>query len=218
MVSVSHNFSLTGDHMRPEVYGIDGVLAQYRSVLPQLKFGGPTRFGPILEEFRQHVLSNAGQPIYSVLLIVTDGSCDDMRRTKELLVQLSAMPASVIIVGVGHRDFSAMEELDGEDGHMLRDNFGCEVHRDIVQFVEMKDASLRGNLAEQVLKELPGQVCGYMSCMGYQLEVERVDPEEVATNMVTGILSKVRTQHQISENANDNSEAPTGGGFLPQIQ
>ena len=42
------------------------------------------------------------------------------------------MAASIIIVGVGHNDFSVMHELDGEDGHMLRDDFGREVHRDIV--------------------------------------------------------------------------------------
>ena len=170
--------------MNPEIYGIDGVLATYREVLPKITFGGPTRFGPVIEQFRQHVISNANQLVYSVLLIVTDGSCDDMRRTKELMVQLSAMPASVIIIGVGHKDFSAMEALDGSEGHMLRDDFGCEVHRDIVQFVEMKDARLRGNLAEQVLKELPGQVCGYMACIGFNLEVEKIDPNEIAENMV----------------------------------
>ena len=48
----------------------------------------------------------------------------------------------------------------------------------------MKDASLRGNLAEQVLKELPGQVMGYMAAIGFNLEVEKIDPNEVATNMV----------------------------------
>ena len=54
-----------------------------------------------------------------------------MPRTKELMVDLSIMPCSVIIVGVGNADFSAMEELDG-DGGLLRDNRGRHVERDLV--------------------------------------------------------------------------------------
>lgn len=47
-----------------------------------------------------------------------------------------------------------MEELDG-DGGLLRDNRGRAVERDLVQFVTFKDAMQRGDLAEQVLREVP---------------------------------------------------------------
>jgi len=46
-----------------------------------------------------------------------------MPKTKQLLVDLSAMPCSVVIIGVGNADFSAMEELDA-DGTLLRDQRG----------------------------------------------------------------------------------------------
>ena len=45
------------------------------------------------------------------------------------------MPCSIIIIGVGNADFSAMEELDG-DGGRLRNSAGVAAARDIVQFVE----------------------------------------------------------------------------------
>ena len=90
-----------------------------------------------------------------------------MPRTKELLVQLSALPCSIIIVGVGNADFSAMEELDG-DGGVLRDNAGRPCLRDIVQFVEFRDAMKRGDLAEQVLKEVPEQLCRHMQRIGFK--------------------------------------------------
>ena len=77
-----------------------------------------------------------------------------MPKTKELMVDLSCLPCSVIIVGVGDADFSAMEELDG-DGGLLRDNRGRAVERDLVQFVTFKEAMMRGDLAEQVLREVP---------------------------------------------------------------
>jgi len=46
-----------------------------------------------------------------------------MPRTKDLIFQLAEMPCSIIIVGVGNADFSAMEELDGDDG-ALRNTMG----------------------------------------------------------------------------------------------
>ena len=54
-----------------------------------------------------------------------------MPQTKQLMVDLSQMPCSVIIVGVGEADFGAMEELDGDDG-LLRDLRGRVVARDLV--------------------------------------------------------------------------------------
>lgn len=90
-----------------------------------------------------------------------------MPRTKELIVQLSELPCSIIIVGVGNADFTAMEELDGDDG-VLRDSTGRRCLRDIVQFVEFSTCMARGDLAEQVLKEVPTQVCGHMERIGYK--------------------------------------------------
>ena len=84
-----------------------------------------------------------------------------MNETKRHVVTLSRLPASIIIVGVGNANFDSMEELDGDD-KLLCDNQGNECQRDIVQFVEFRQAIAKGDLAEQVLKEVPDQICGYM--------------------------------------------------------
>ena len=99
-----------------------------------------------------------------------------MPQTKQILVKLSQLPASVIIIGVGNADFDAMEELDG-DGGLLRDDYGNVCKRDIVQFVEYREAMKRGDLAEQVLKEVPEQFVSYMERSGIRPEiVEQVIP------------------------------------------
>ena len=54
-----------------------------------------------------------------------------MSATKELVVKLSFEACSIIIIGVGTADFSAMEELDGDD-EPLRDDNGKQCARDIV--------------------------------------------------------------------------------------
>ena len=93
-------------------------------------------------------------PVYQILLLLTDGQICDMPETKAALVDLSSLACSIIIIGVGNADFSSMDELDG-DGGPLKDNQGRPCQRDIVQFVGFNKAMHKGNLAEQVLKEVP---------------------------------------------------------------
>ena len=100
----------------------------------------------------------------------------------QAVVEASTLPLSVIIVGVGNADFSAMEELDGDT---VRLNFnGKYAARDIVQFVPFEDflqssESKRGmgggggsrvdpgsasvRLAREVLAEVPTQFLSFMN-------------------------------------------------------
>ena len=75
---------------------------------------------------------------YFVLLIITDGAITDMDETRAAIVYASKLPMSIIIVGVGKADFSAMSTLDGDDG-VLRAPNGEPVARDIVQFVPFRE-------------------------------------------------------------------------------
>lgn len=73
---------------------------------------------------------------------------------------------SIIIVGVGNEDFSAMEELDGDDKRVSAG--GRMASRDIVQFVELRRFIGPGNvwskelLAKDVLAEIPDQLVTWM--------------------------------------------------------
>lgn len=175
--AVNHCFAINGNAANPEICGIQNMVATYRQTLPQIGLGGPTYFAPLLEQFKAYVQSfqQQGAGVYQILLLLTDGCIHDMPRTKELMVDLSNMPCSVIIVGVGNADFSAMEELDG-DGGLLRDNRGRQVSRDLVQFVIFNEAMQRGDLAEQVLREVPDQTCKFMENINFV-------PQAVAQNM-----------------------------------
>jgi len=94
--------------------------------------------------------------MYHILLFLTDGSIHDMRETRDLVVECSKYPLSVIIVGIGDADFSNMVELDGDD-EVLRNTKGVAAERDIVQFVDFNEFSIGelNLLAEEVLKEVP---------------------------------------------------------------
>lgn len=80
-----------------------------------------------------------------------------MEATKKILVEMSGMPFSAVIVGVGEdEDFDDMEELDA-DATVLRDKAGHPAVRDIVQFVKYSDFKELGmrELALEVLGEVP---------------------------------------------------------------
>ena len=78
------------------------------------------------------------------------------------IVAASNLPLSIIIVGVGNANFSAMEALDS-DKQALRSSKGHYASRDIVQFVEMnKYTHDISYLHEDVLREVPTQLVGYM--------------------------------------------------------
>lgn len=159
---MNHCFPLNGNAAKPMVQGVPGILGAYRQTLPAIKFSGPTYFGPILETFLNHCKNQFGKPNYNVLLILTDGTIHDMPKTKSLVVDLSVMPCSVIIIGLGDAEFDNMYELDGDAPNKLHDDANRPVARDIVQFVEFDKAVKRGDLAEEVLKEIPTQFMGFM--------------------------------------------------------
>ena len=102
----------------------------YKQSLQMVELSGPTYFGPILNEFHKFVQSTQGTRSYPILLILTDGAIHDMNETKQHIVNLSKLPCSIIIVGIGDADFSSMEVLDGDGGRLSAN--GKKVKRDIV--------------------------------------------------------------------------------------
>lgn len=162
---VDHCFPLNGLPNSPEVEGTINMIQLYKKTLPGISFSGPTYFAPLIQQQLNIINAyqkqktkkgaNKTQPnLYSILLIVTDGEIHDMTQTKDLLVQASQLPLSVIIVGVGKEQFEMMRELDS-DGTLLRATNGDLAVRDLVQFVKFEDFPSVEKLSEEVLKEIP---------------------------------------------------------------
>lgn len=106
---------------------------------------------------------------YFILLILTDGIITDLYDTKEAIIDAAVLPLSIIIVGIGNADFSAMDELDSDDRDLIGPS-GRIAARDIVQFVPfnkfintgLSPSLARLQLAREVLREVPDQFLGYM--------------------------------------------------------
>ncbi|XP_071753059.1 copine-3-like isoform X2 [Centroberyx gerrardi] len=164
---VSHEFPINFNPSNPFCAGIEGVVCAYQQCLPQVKLYGPTNFAPIINhvaQFGRQAIQQETASQYYVLLIITDGVITDMDQTRNAIVNASRLPMSIIIIGVGGADFSAMEFLDGDDG-LLRSPSGEAAMRDIVQFVPFRQFQNAGTaaLAQSVLAELPDQVASFFN-------------------------------------------------------
>jgi len=170
---VSHEFFLTLDPSQPYCQGIDGVLAAYYNSLHNVQLYGPTNFSPVIRHVANFAEAYKSDPSnYFILLIITDGIITDFEETKRSIISASNLPMSIIIVGVGQEDFSAMDDLDSDE-ELLRSG-SLVAQRDIVQFVELRKF-LHANgswskemLAKEVLAEIPDQLLSYMKSKGFQ--------------------------------------------------
>lgn len=162
---VSHCFFLNLRHDNPFCYGVNGLLEAYQNALTAVNLYGPTHFSPIIEHVANFARSYMDGKHYFILLIITDGIINDLEETKRSIVKASGYPMSIIIIGVGNEDFSAMEALDA-DKTVLRAG-GQVAQRDIVQFVELRKYLRNSSwdnemLAREVLREVPKQVVEWM--------------------------------------------------------
>jgi len=147
----------------PEVVGVNGIMDAYNSVFKTpLTMSGPTVFTKVIQVSAAHAIqaqraaNQVGKQVYSVLLILTDGAVSDVMATKQAIGEVCNAPLSIVIVGIGNADFSAMQYLD--------DN---SVGRDIVQFVEsQRHLHSKGSLTAATLDEIPRQLVQYFSMNG----------------------------------------------------
>lgn len=110
--------------------------------------------------------------LYYIFVIVTDGCIHDMRETIKVVVDMSYMPVSIIIIGIGDENFKSMEILDA-DQVTLKDYTGRTAARDIVQFVPF--ASLaemsKEEVTENLMMEVPHHFVDYMV-------LKQIDPNQ----------------------------------------
>ena len=171
---VSHCFNINFER-NAEIYGVHNILKIYRQSLRGVTLSGNTKFSFVL----QKVINNINYDLkhrknenhYYILLILTDGVVNDIKDTKDLIVEASSLPLSIVIVGIGNEDFTFMENLDGDE-NPLTNSRGEKRKRDIVQFIEFNNFKRSNSIyngtdfAEEVLKEIPRQIDEYYNFCG----------------------------------------------------
>lgn len=137
LTPVQHCFPVYGGDTK--VHGVEGILKAYTDCLDNISLSGPTLFAPLISttaDIAKGFGCTQDKQKYTILLIITDGTINDMEATLEALIENAAQaPLSIIILGVGKSDFYAMQALDsGRNGAAIKHN-GIVCPRDVVQFV-----------------------------------------------------------------------------------
>jgi len=92
------------------------------------------------------------------LILLTNGQINDFEDTVDAVVESSALPISIVVVGLGDSDFALMEYLDSDEDRLI-DRIGRSQKRDNLQFVQYNNTG--GNMIElkkEILAELPDQM------------------------------------------------------------
>ena len=173
---VRHAFQV-GDHSH--VSGVRGILEAYRQTfLRGIRMSGPVVLTEVIKiaarkaKVTYEKALGKGKLSYSILLILTHGCVTDIEATKNMLKEVEDSPISIIIIGIGDNDFSAMKFLDD-----FQDKEGG---RDICNFVKFDADKDRTALTEEALNEIPDQLTSYFFSRGIlPLKSESEEEEEI---------------------------------------
>ena len=202
---ISHCFTCTLIDDQEEVSGLDGIAEAYWTCLKEIVPVEPTNMAPIIRKSISRVQekTETGDLCYEVLLIITDGGISDMRQTMDAVIDASEHAISILIVGVGHDNFSKMRMLDNAADMMSRPG-ERRLKRDIVGFVPLQAyMNHPEELAKECLKEIPRHFTTWARQNKVVLPNKRFDP-----NFVKKPPTRTRGVSQIMNTDNPDRLSP----------
>ncbi|KAK7324001.1 hypothetical protein VNO77_27506 [Canavalia gladiata] len=157
-------FSFHNDHS--PCHGFEEVLACYQKIVPNLKLSGPTSYAPVIEAAIDIVEKNRGQ--FHVLVIVADGQVTRSVNTEDgelspqeaktikAIVDASAYPLAIVLVGVGDGPWEDMRKFDDKIPARDYDNFQFVNFTDIMS-KNTSSSEKEAAFALAALMEIPFQ-------------------------------------------------------------
>ncbi|ETV93967.1 hypothetical protein H310_12298 [Aphanomyces invadans] len=127
------------------------VLARYNQITPGINLAGPTNFAPII---REAIRICRQLRTYHILVIIADGHVNNQEDTVNAIVEASAYPISIVMVGVGDGPWDIMEHFDDFLPARRFDNF------QFVEYHKMLKCNPRNpdvGFATAALMEVPAQ-------------------------------------------------------------
>lgn len=132
------------------------------------RLGRNARLKPLIEAAMfQTIQSAKRRQCYTILTIFTAGNIIDLEETVPLICTAAEdAPISIVMVGMGNGDFSALERLCSPKTR-LKDARGIPIARDVLNFVSFRECE--GNASKVIahaLKNIPEQFVTYFVSNG----------------------------------------------------
>ena len=114
--STSNIFSLNlKDEHKPTFSEFDDLLKAYENCAKNVEFSKSCNLSPVINHVAKHAqtfMVDGNQ--YFVLIMLTNGEVQDLEATKKAISEVSQWPLSIVIVGIGRKDFSHLDELGAD--------------------------------------------------------------------------------------------------------
>ena len=171
------------------VNSVEEALELYHKVYPAIEPEEPTNLAAVIERVKMMILHQDSRnfKIYTLLVVLTDGDISDRQETIDKIVECSQLPLSIILVGIGQKNFDDCEYFESgfevekstekkkkkKKGNYLitgrlKSSNGKEAMRRIVRFVYYQNyISKQKELEEALLKEVPRQMTEFYNMMKF---------------------------------------------------
>jgi hypothetical protein len=173
------------------------------------ELGETARLKPLIEAATFRTIKSCKiRQCYTILTVFTAGDIVDLPETIGLLCTAAEdAPMSLVIIGVGNRDFSDIEKLcDNDYKSRLKDSRGIPIAREIVSFVSFKHFGGNANeVIAEALKGIPEQVVTYFATNGIK-PLSPVPPPDYA--MISSNIS--RASRSVKTNRSDKTKGSNG--------
>jgi len=160
-------------------YNIDELIKDYKNFLEHSDIipEGEIILSPLIKQIIDDIYSSYKPNNYNVLFILLSGEVDkkDQKSLINSLILSSHLPFSIIVIGVGNQDFSAVKELFNLNNKYSSE--GMPKNRDNIIFATMKNKSESIYTLEYCLKELRKQMIEFYQMIKYK-EEDEVDVKE----------------------------------------
>ena len=87
------------------------ALEEYYSAIRGTSEAGPINFEKILKEMGAYIEKFTRQNTYHIFTIISNSNTNDVQATQKALMNLSHLPVSIIIIGVGNGDFRKIDNI-----------------------------------------------------------------------------------------------------------
>ena len=163
----SHCFNVNFQE-NPNIKGVENVIKFYRESLSKVTLAGPTYFSHVIEKVvekvKYDIKNKKNENIYYILLILTDGICNDVENSIDKIFEASFLPISIIIVGIGADGFLEYYPLEGDVVCPVVNSKGEKSKRVIIGFYEFERYKKYNDInymIEEALNEMLKQVEEY---------------------------------------------------------
>lgn len=199
-VGRSYCFALNGKMFEPEVVGISSAIELYLNALKKAGLAGPTYFSELLSYYADYIESYVKcgfeeNPRYFTILFIIDGSPIDIEETKDELVRLSYLPATLIIITVNPELTKPFQDAINPENQLFSNNLEKAAKRDGIIFTSYDNdpTKLRG-LVRSIFPGIQKQFVEYMN-------QSNIDPKRTPSGSGTG-------QAEITKGSMESSFSP----------